>query len=298
MQVRDRAAEFLPWSPHSLLQPGLVRYGPGGSLGPRLQRNLQLIYLLRGHARVWVDGAGMSIYPGHCALLFPMHRERFRFLKSGETIHGWCEVVRPVFDHRANHLLQSLEGRVYATPPAVPTLVELALRLRDDFRWSATSELRHLCMAAFLEFFRGAGLADPTGLAIDPGSLPSAVVDALTVMHQEFGAVGGVAQLADRVGVSAQHLSRLFRASFGEAPSTYLWRLRTERAVQLIESTGLTLSEVANQAGFKSVFHLSRRVKAHCGRSPRELRSKPGALGSPIREAPEPKRSLDQASGV
>ncbi|MFP4378581.1 MAG: helix-turn-helix domain-containing protein [Spirochaetales bacterium] len=48
--------------------------------------------------------------------------------------------------------------------------------------------------------------------------------------------------------------------------------MRTDHAIALIRSTGLSFDQVADQSGFRTTSHLSRRVKEHTGVPPRELR--------------------------
>ena len=68
------------------------------------------------------------------------------------------------------------------------------------------------------------------------------------------------------------HLARLFRREMQTTPMTHLWNVRTEHAVELTRSTGLTLSVVADHYGFSTQFHMSRRVKQLIQISPHQLR--------------------------
>ena len=48
---------------------GDVWYSPGGDFGPRVQSDYQLVIVLLGEARVWVDGAPFAIPPGSAAVM-------------------------------------------------------------------------------------------------------------------------------------------------------------------------------------------------------------------------------------
>jgi transcriptional regulator GlxA family with amidase domain len=52
----------------------------------------------------------------------------------------------------------------------------------------------------------------------------------------------------------------------------YLWQRRVAAGVDLLKHTGLPVGVVASRAGFKSVYHFSRRVKEATGVSPVALR--------------------------
>ena len=62
----------------------------------------------------------------------------------------------------------------------------------------------------------------------------------------------GVEALADRLGVGARHLSRLFRQHLEASPLQIAKTLRIQRAKRLLRETDLPLSEIAARAGFSS----------------------------------------------
>jgi AraC family transcriptional regulator, regulatory protein of adaptative response / methylated-DNA-[protein]-cysteine methyltransferase len=83
---------------------------------------------------------------------------------------------------------------------------------------------------------------------------------------------GGVEALAERLGVGARHLSRLFRAHLGSGPLAVARTARVQRAKRLIDSTDLGMTEIAAQAGFASLrsFNATFREVYRC--APSELR--------------------------
>jgi AraC-like DNA-binding protein len=83
---------------------------------------------------------------------------------------------------------------------------------------------------------------------------------------------GSLKTLAERHGVSREHLSRCFRARVGVSPGPYLAQERLARALDLLRQTALPVVEVARQAGFASTHTLARQVRAATGCSPRSLR--------------------------
>ncbi len=265
------------WEPGSRLNIGDVTYPPGGAFGPRVQRNLQLVYVWSGHATVWIDGSPVHVDSGHAILLFPHHRERFRFARDRDTHHGWCEVVNAVLTPVAQSLADRAALATHAIPESIATLAPLALRYRSDERWAAREVRDALCRSILFEFIQAAGCALPAvhvGASGQP--LPEPVARAIDGIHREFATIETVGALSESVGVSPQHLARLFAAHVGATPTEYLWRVRTEHAIELIRSTGLTIATIAAQCGFRTPFHLSRRVRDAVGASPRALRSPDG----------------------
>ncbi|MCP4573479.1 MAG: DNA-3-methyladenine glycosylase 2 family protein [bacterium] len=91
---------------------------------------------------------------------------------------------------------------------------------------------------------------------------------------------GSVDDLADRLGVGARHLSRLFTRHLGASPVRIAQTRRTHFARQLLEHTNLPVSQVARAAGFGSLRRFNTLIKELFGATPSALRrgAKPGAV--------------------
>jgi len=77
-----------------------------------------------------------------------------------------------------------------------------------------------------------------------------------------------VEALARLAHLSPDHLIRTFRSVFGETPHRYLQRRRVERAMHLLRTTDLDVTEVCLAVGFTSLGTFSRLFSAVVGRSP------------------------------
>ena len=97
---------------------GTITYPPGGTLGPRRQRDLQLVLLHTGSATVWIDDAERRLEAGEVGLLLSGHRERFAFDPEVATRHSWVQV-------RAPDLPPSLVAGLPAVLPLSPALEAL-----------------------------------------------------------------------------------------------------------------------------------------------------------------------------
>jgi transcriptional regulator GlxA family with amidase domain len=81
-----------------------------------------------------------------------------------------------------------------------------------------------------------------------------------------------VAALAERVGMSPRHLSRVFRAELGTTPAQYVETVRVEAVRRLLETTDGSLQQVARQTGFGTVETLVRAFQRRMGATPGEYR--------------------------
>lgn len=88
--------------------------------------------------------------------------------------------------------------------------------------------------------------------------------------------------LARSVGASDRRLSRDFKEKLGVSVSAYLRREKLDRAAWLLHNTGISVTEVAHEAGFSSPCNFSVAFKKHTGLTPSEYR-----LSMPVGPAEE-----------
>ena len=80
------------------------------------------------------------------------------------------------------------------------------------------------------------------------------------------------AQLAADCGLSDKYFQQLFREIYQTTPGERLRLLRLRRARQLLESTPLPISAVAEQSGFANAYYFSRFFKERMGLTPTQYR--------------------------
>ncbi|QRN99771.1 helix-turn-helix transcriptional regulator [Archangium violaceum] len=80
-----------------------------------------------------------------------------------------------------------------------------------------------------------------------------------------------LARLAVVAGVSASHLKTLFKRSTGLPVHEYVVQRRVERARTLLQRGGLSVGEVALEAGFSHQSHLARCMRRVLGVTPTEV---------------------------
>jgi transcriptional regulator GlxA family with amidase domain len=76
--------------------------------------------------------------------------------------------------------------------------------------------------------------------------------------------------------MSVRHFARVFRAEVGLGPAAYVERVRVETARRLLETTALSVEQVATSAGFGTPEALRRTLGRRVGLSPREYRARFG----------------------
>ena len=80
-------------------------------------------------------------------------------------------------------------------------------------------------------------------------------------------------QVADIMNISYIQLYRKTKAIIGITPVELLRKARIKRALLLLQTTNLTIAEIAYQTGFGSPSYLSVCFKEEFGKSPSEIRT-------------------------
>lgn len=89
----------------------------------------------------------------------------------------------------------------------------------------------------------------------------------------------GVSGLAARLGYTSRHLSRLLTTELGAGPLALARTQRAQTARALVESTALSLTDVAFAAGFSSVRQFNETMQEVYAATPSELRGRRGGRG-------------------
>jgi two-component system response regulator YesN len=95
------------------------------------------------------------------------------------------------------------------------------------------------------------------------------VVAAKRIMREHYSDPElGLAEIAEKVGVSKNHLSWEFAREAGQTVTAYLAGVRIAEAKRLLSSTTLKVYEVGEKVGYLNVEHFSRIFKKWTGSSP------------------------------
>lgn len=208
------------------------------------------------------DGSDISIEPGDALWLPPEAAHDF----------DWT----PVFGY--DEVWFRLEGNAPMTPIDKPIVFHGAAEVRPLFdriadelsvdRPLRQQSLRALLATLSVELFRLAPhrtLPQRNLTAYQRGRLLR-----YTQAHLEHGLTA--ADLAREVEMSADYFTRVFRATFGCAPRTWLTRERARAASRMLAGSGLRISDIAQRLGYSDVPQFSRQFRAVMGMSPQQYR--------------------------
>jgi AraC-like DNA-binding protein len=245
---------------------GEIVYPPGGTLGPRIQFSLELVLLHSGTMTVWIDQQPHTAPAQTVSLLFPDHEERFAFDPNAETHHSFIHLWLP-------HLPATLQTRLEALPWPLPLTAGMSALMRQALalRQSPLSTRDLLLQAVGMQMlWRYLGEGERL-LAGDAAPHP-AVELAQQFIQAHLSKPVTLEDIAAAAAVSPSHLIRLFREAHDQTPVAYLWEQRVRLGIERLENTGLSVALIAQQCGFQTPHHFSRRVHQATGLSPLEVR--------------------------
>jgi transcriptional regulator GlxA family with amidase domain len=90
----------------------------------------------------------------------------------------------------------------------------------------------------------------------------------IQMMREDVRGELSLAEFAQSVNLSIWRLSHIFKSDVGMPPIRYLRLLRMERAKNLLESSFLSVKEIAFQVGLNDESHFVRDFKSTYGFSP------------------------------
>lgn len=106
----------------------------------------------------------------------------------------------------------------------------------------------------------------------DPQLKNSYVAYALNYIHEHFNTKILQEDIARQLQISVRYLSKLFKSYMGVTLSNYINIYRINRSIQLMQTTDLTLTEIALQVGFTDSQHYSKVFMSIINETPSQYR--------------------------
>ncbi len=167
------------------------------------------------------------------------------------------------------------DGDVW-TSAGVTAGMDLALALVTD---DHGPDLAHAVAGWLVMFVQRAGGQSQFSPQLTPAARAEPLRDLQSWIGANLGTDLSVTALARRAAMSERHLTRLFTGELGTTPAAYVESVRIDAARRLLETTDLTVAQVASRVGFRSdaVLHraFGRTVRTTPGTYRRHFAARP-----------------------
>ena len=102
------------------------------------------------------------------------------------------------------------------------------------------------------------------------------ILAALEYIHVHFAEELIVGELAERFGMERRRFSYLFEQLTGLTPIQYITEYRVEKAKELLRTSNISVTKIAELVGYPDSFYFSRVFKKHINVSPSMYRKQHG----------------------
>ncbi|MFJ3667276.1 helix-turn-helix transcriptional regulator [Streptomyces sp. NPDC090106] len=248
--------------------PVVVNMGVGvhGVVSPtdvfRLPRLWQL-HLYRYDAELTVEGTTHLVRPGRVSLVPPGATVHYRYQGRSEHLYAHLLIEAAGVPHRI--------PVIQDTGPDFPLLADLLSRAIAAF----PSRPDHTRAEIWTALWRITALAP----APDRDRHP-AVAAAIAHIEAHLATSLVVPDIARTVGVSHNHLTRLFRSETGNTVVAHIRKRRMQRARHLLSASTLSIPAIAASVGIPDLQAFNKACRRELGAAPRVLRG-PGTPATP-----------------
>jgi len=279
-----------------------------GDLGEVQVRDTEVIVLLQGRLRIRRRGDGQlqhcNAVPG-TVWLCPDGVEEDMIRLYGEvqeSIHLFLPAIP---------LSQTVVAETGVDPDTLDLHYQGGFRdpLIEHIAWAIRGEMTDpapagkmlvetLAAALSVHLVRRYSNLAPASISLAPerGALdPRRLRRVTDFIEAELGEDLTIEALAKEASLSPFHFARAFKGATGTAPHRYLTYRRIERAKTLIGEGELPLAEVADECGFSSQAHFTRRFKQFVGATPGEYRK---ISGAPTRRVASPGKDTRDGKAI
>jgi YesN/AraC family two-component response regulator len=114
----------------------------------------------------------------------------------------------------------------------------------------------------------------PKAASVEPGRVSPQVLRAIDAIEHRYAEPAlQVSAVAHDLGVSTEHLCRVLKRHTGLTFVALLRRTRVRAACRLLQTTTLSMKEIATRVGLRSASRFNRDFKNVCGVPPSEYRA-------------------------
>ena len=242
-----------------LAHPQVAHMGVGrhGSRAvERYQLDMWSLHLYPYEAEMLIDGVVFPIRPGFAGIVQPRCQIEYRYDQPVRHLYAHFTLPPPEITNTVPAMqdVGARFGAMYADFEQTIGFFATQPRRAEARLWNIVWDL-----------------AQPPA-ASQPSERHPALDRACSTIELHLAEPFVIGTLAQSVGLSHNHLLRLFRATFGTTIVGYIQRRRVERSRHLLLRSDLPVKQIAAEVGIPDLHLFNKTIRRTLGVSPRQLR--------------------------
>ncbi len=257
-----------------------------------MQREIEISLVTDGALNVCLPGSQKIFHAGDCFIIFP---DVLHSIKKVEK--EACEYRTLLFDPR---FLYGYPGsyweKAYYAPllerqitladfekvssgPSFPELYPLLGRATEGMSPMEQMNLQHNLQTVWVSLFSESDVRNRINRPSDRSLQQTAgtderILQILAFLNANYREKFSLDRLSSAVHLSRSECCRCFRKNMNMTLLDYLLEIRVGAAMNLLEQTSLSMTEISNETGFSSSSYFSRAFREKAGMTPMEYKRK------------------------
>ena len=208
-----------------------------------------------------------SLTKGQMFLIYPNVTTSYWPDKEDPWEYSWVSFCGSAAFNHANRLTDKSNPIINIKQTRKIEKAFLALQKLDEYPHAKDLKIVSITMEIFSE------IIEESGRDIPPNKLKNYVRDCLIYIQNNYKEPNlTVKQISKELGLNEKYLSRLFTAALQIPISRYIILLRLQKACSLLNSTELTIKEIAFSVGYNDPLYFSRIFSEYIKISPSQWR--------------------------
>ncbi len=247
---------------------GIVRCEPVWEFKPYLLKDYLLFGVLDGVGQAWIGGREMALGPGTCLLVPP-----------GSALTAAHDPKRPLRVFYLHCDFLDAQGEVLpasaVAQPMLPAVVAdlttfepLARQVVEGHAAATDNGKLQRDLALRLVMLSIASVSQHRPTRSDDTKLS----EIMLAIRENPGHAWPVPEIASCAGLSVSQTARRMHQLAGCSPQNFVIRARIDRACRLMETSNLSLEQIADSLGYTDVYFFHRQFKNVIGVTPARWR--------------------------
>lgn len=241
---------------------------------PNGRNDYQLIYVADGQAWFVVDGTDVLAKPGGFLIYSPNAPQNYHYYLNDNPDIYWVHFG----GYHAARLLEQLNLKTdcVLSSQLNNSIIRRWLQMIRELtlKQNGFETLVPVCCIEILTLIS----REMTPLNTIELRSQKTILDAMEYISNEMSRSLSIQELARHLGVSVSWLNLKFKSYTGMSPMQYIINFKVSRAQELLHTTDLSITEIAQMCGYDDPLYFSRIFHKHTKTSPREFRKKTALL--------------------